>query len=373
LLSGTRFGIAGASDIAGFENGTIASLDTPYGYPLNTTVSLIWPTEFDVIATDDSIYEAIDEGEDGIIPEPTATPVQSARRVTAAASSASSVPTVVVAAATDWPSAVIGSSLAGRYSPLLLTATASMPSAVRAKLAALAPKHVVVVGGPLQVSSKVMTQISTIVGAANVTRLDGSAAKMRSIAAAKRVAAIPGWDGTVLVCPRGSASTAFAAVPASVFKGYPLLLVDSKGLSPTQVSELTSAGATRFVVVGTGVPTKTVELLRAALGDSHTTTIVGDSVASTSAKFAKWSVTNAGMTWDRLAIASYSDRSHTPIAALMKGRGGNVLLVTSPTSLSRATKNSLNTHNREIRRVDFVGNRAIVPKLVRSQVRLIVK
>ena len=186
------------------------------------------PTQLEVIADDPAIDEALDVGDDDLIADATPASLPSGF---ASLPAAASVSTVVVSAANDWPSTVIASSLAGRRSPLLLTWRESVPGTVLAKLAKLAPAHVVVVGGPSSVSTTAFAQLQSVVGTAAVTRVPGADDESRSLAVASIVESRPGWNGTVLVVSRGSASAALMAVPASVRKGLPLVLADSKGLS----------------------------------------------------------------------------------------------------------------------------------------------
>ena len=65
--------------------------------------------------------------------------------------------------------------------------------------------------------------------------------------------------------------------------------------------------------------------------------------------------------------------THTPIAALTKGRVGSVMLVSDPKKLSSSVKSLLKAHDRSIHRVDFVGKKAVVSNGLRRQVRLLLK
>lgn len=376
LLSGQHFGItkgttASEYQIAGITDGTIARLHTPETDARLTAVQLIWPTMLEVISDGGAVDESIDVGDDDLLPEP---PVEQAwvARI-ASAATASSVSTVVVSASSSWSNSVIACSLAGRRSPMLLTTTASVPASVLAKLATLAPQHVVVIGGSTTISATVLRQLRSVVGTEAVTSVPGSDVKVRSLGIARIVAGRAGWNGTVLVASTGSAASGLIAVPASVWKGLPLVLADAKGLSISQIAALKSAGAKRFVVVSASVPASTVGRLRTAVGTSNVKSISGTSVASTSSRFAAWAISSCGMSWDRISVASRSNWSHTLTAALSQGRLGSVLVLSDPKSLSAPVKDVLVAHDREIRRVSFVGKSDVVSTNVRRQVRLAIK
>jgi len=375
MLSATRFGISKDVGtvyyIQGIENGTIARIYTPERSPYHSTVQIVCPTELDVISDGSAADESVDVGDRGLLPEPPAEAAWLAR--IAVSSAASRVSTVVVGSASDWADTAIACSLAGRQSPVLFTGATTVSTAVLAKLASLAPRHVVVVGGASSVSDAAVRQLQSVVGTEAVTRFAGSDPKTRSLAAAEVIAARAGWSGTVLVASRDSASSGLIAIPASVWKGLPLILADSKGLSTAQIARLKAVGAKRFVVVGSAVPATTVSRLKTAVGATNVRLIVSTSAASTSAKFAAWATTSCGMTWDRACIASSWTWSHSLAAALAQGRSRSVLLLSDPTCLSASVRDALITHHRTIRVVNFAGKKEIVTTAVRRQVRLALK
>jgi hypothetical protein len=102
-------------------------------------------------------------------------------------------------------------------------------------------------------------------------------------------------------------------------------------------------------------------------------TISGASIASTSEKFASWATASLGMTWNGVGIASASDWTRTPIAALAKGRARTVLLMSDPKSLSSQVRSALIAHHRAITHASFVGTKAFISMKVRGQVRLAIK
>jgi hypothetical protein len=380
LLSDTRFGISKKVswyyEIAGIEDGTIARIYDDYSkFPWTSVVQVVCPTELDVISEDPAADESVDIADEGIQGEENPSGPLAARSVSSLASivrpTAANVSTVVVAASSDWSDAAIACSLAGRVSPVLFTDSASGPARVLSKLAALAPEHVLVVGGPSSVSANAVSQIASVVGAGNVTRAEGTTAESRSLAAATVVASRAGWNGTVLIASGSAAS--LMAVPASVWKGLPLVVTDSNGLSSAQIAGLKALGAKKFVVVGASVLARTLARLRTAAGKTNVKLIKGTTTASTSATFASWAVSTCGMSWNGLAIASTSNWSHTLTAALSEGRARSVVLMTDHKTLSAPVKSALVTHHRTIRDVNFVGRTSIVSNKVRAQVRLAIK
>lgn len=368
LLSNTRFGISKSVAwyyyIAGIENGTIARLYTDYSVrPLNTKVQLFYPTELDVISSADGAEESVASGDEAIQGEESGFPT--ALRV------ASRVETVVVAPSASWTSSTLACSLAGKRYPLLLVGSTSISDAALSKLAGYGSPKVVVAGSPGALSQTAFSQLASVVGTDSISFLEGVDTTARSIGVARTLAGRTGFKGTVIVCAASSA--AMMAIPASVSKGVPIVIVGSRGLTASQVAMLKAAGAKKFAVVGTGVPSLTLSRLRRSVGTTNVRVILGTTIAGTSTSFASWAISTLGLHWNGLAIASKSNWTHTPMAALSRGRADSVVLLTDSLTLSSPVKTSLVVHHRSIRRASFVGSRSIVSNTVRRQVRLAIK
>ena len=184
-------------------------------------------------------------------PSPTVTRLEGADRYgTAIAISqayAPGVQRVYVATGTGFADALSAAPAAAKFaSPLLLTTPTSMPAAVRAEIARLAPSQIVIVGGPAAVSDSVATALN---GIAPVSRIAGADrfATSRAIAANAFPTAATAFLATGMNFP-----DALSAGPAASHFGGPTILVPGSAgaLDAATKASLATLAVTTLKIAG---------------------------------------------------------------------------------------------------------------------------
>jgi cell wall-associated NlpC family hydrolase len=175
------------------------------------------------------------------------------RYATAAAISAATfapgVATAYVATGATYPDALAGGAVAAGHAPILLV-TATVTSGPTAdELHRLAPRRIVVLGGPAAVADDVVTALRADT-AGTVTRLAGAD---RYATAAAIASTLPfNQAATVWLATGDDFADALVAVPAAVKRGSPLLLTSTAGLPAPAAAELARRAPNELDVATTG-------------------------------------------------------------------------------------------------------------------------
>jgi putative cell wall-binding protein len=156
---------------------------------------------------------------------------------------------VFLASGEVFSDALSASTAAARLdAPLLLTTRGSMPASVRSELTRLAPKRIVVVGGPATISQSVLdsaretgAQVSVIAGA---DRYENSRALVRE--------AYPSGASRIFIATGATFADALSASSAAHAVDAPMLVINGSAptLDAATRSALAALGATVFTVVG---------------------------------------------------------------------------------------------------------------------------
>ncbi|MEO7665359.1 MAG: cell wall-binding repeat-containing protein, partial [Candidatus Limnocylindrales bacterium] len=146
---------------------------------------------------------------------------ETASLLVSAAFGAGTADTAFVAVGSAFPDALAaGSAAATLGAPVLLTRTGDLPASTAARLRAIAPSRIVIVGGPAAVSTAVATSLKAI--APTVERVAGTDRYSTAAAVANRF--LP--DATAIIAATGlTYPDALAAVPLAGSLGAPILLV----------------------------------------------------------------------------------------------------------------------------------------------------
>ncbi|GLK18982.1 cell wall-binding repeat-containing protein [Herbiconiux flava] len=249
--------------------------------------------------------------------------------------------TVYLASGEKFPDALSAASVAADHSaPLLLTTAARVTDEVVAELKRLAPKDVVVVGGPLAVSPAVVDQLKIALGTtATITRIGGADRfEVSRKLIGDRTFGIPASDD-VFIATGTNFPDALGASPAAALIDAPVLLVNggASALTAPEKATLTSLGAKTTSIVGG--PLAVSAALEADLAKSYTTTRFGGGD--------RFEV-NAGLNAaafkpgvDTLYLASGSNFPDALSGGAAAGVQGNPLAITAPTCVSGATAFSI--------------------------------
>ncbi|MER3388875.1 MAG: cell wall-binding repeat-containing protein [Microcella sp.] len=181
-----------------------------------------------------------------------------------------------IAAGSNYPDALAAAALAAKFnSPLLLTPSDSLPAAVKAEIQRFQPGEIVIAGGTSVVSARVQTQLEAL---APVVRRMGGADRYSTARLLVDDAFPTGFDGAFIATGRNYADALAAAASAGGLD-WPVVLVDGDAsrLSTSQLSWLTSSGATEIIIAGgtSAVSSGIASQLRSAFGSSAVTRLGG--------------------------------------------------------------------------------------------------
>jgi len=277
---------------------------------------------------------------------------------------------VIIATGSNWPDALGGATLADAVdAPILLTAPNKLPAVVIAEIRRLGATKAIILGGKSAVSAKVETALRELV--ATVERIGGTDRYATATAIAQASVAAIGteYDGTVILATGSNFADALAASPMAASKGWPLLLVGSKGLAGIQ-STLDSLGATDIVILGgtKAVAAGVQSELAARYGTGNVTRLAGANRYATSTAIATWAVANAGLDWNDLAVATGENFPDALSGGVLQALDGSVLLLTTGTRLNADTKSCLTKNLAEIDSVKYLGGQSALGAGVRTAV-----
>lgn len=284
--------------------------------------------------------------------------------------------TVVVATAYDWPDALGGAALAGTLAgPILLTSPTSLPDEVAGEIKRLGATDAIILGGTNAVGSKVQTSLATALGGSDrVTRVAGTnrydTARQVAAKTVERLKATPGgYCGTAFVATGANFPDALGASPLAAANGWPIYLVSPAGLDRATVSAMNAAGVNQALILGgsAAVPGATVTTLSSELGCT-TKRISGADRYETALAVASYGVSQGGLCWSRLAIATGGSFPDALAGGVLQGGCGSVVILTPSTSLNSSVKKTLGDKRGTITEVRFLGGTGALSQYVRDSV-----
>ena len=282
---------------------------------------------------------------------------------------------VVIATGENWPDALGGSALAGALGgPILLTRKTALPSEVAAEIGRLKPKGAVILGSTAAVSAGVENALKAMFGADYVTRIGGAnryeTARMIAQETVRYLDVHGTYDGHAFVATGANFPDALGASPLAAAGGWPIFLVNpAGGADAATIAAMKVAGVTKAIVLGdrravsdaskgaitTGVPCVTERL-------------AGPNRYDTAVTVAAYGVAHAGLSWNRLAIATGTNFPDALAGGVLQGKDSSVLLLTPGTSLNATVASTLTINKATIHEVRFLGDTKAISAGVRAQV-----
>jgi len=284
--------------------------------------------------------------------------------------------TVVIATASNWPDALGGAALAGALdAPLLLTETAKLSPATATEITRLRATRVVILGGEGAVSPVAEQQlVAKLRDPDRVTRIHGiNRFETSRKIAAETVALLQttpgGYDGTAFVATGANFPDALSASPLAAANGWPIYLVDPRGLDAATVAAMRDAGVSRTVILGgtSAVPAATATSLSTQVA-ATTMRLGGADRYITAHAVAVFGVREGGLSWRSVAIATGTNFPDALAGGVLQGRHGSVLLLTPSNALHFSTRNALEANRWSIHEARFLGGEAAISRTVRSGV-----
>jgi cell wall-associated NlpC family hydrolase len=254
------------------------------------------------------------------------------RYATAAAVSAATfgagLDTVYLATGVQFPDALAGAAAAAGHAPVLLVSDTLVPSTTATELGRLAPKHLVVLGGPVAVPDAVVSAAVSAAGGAPATRLAG--ADRYATAAAVSAATFSPGVPTAYLATGLSFPDALAGSAAAGGHG-PVLLAAGDTLTAATASELARLAPKKLIVLGdpTVLSDAAAKAAQSAASVSTFTRLAGLGPAAASAAISAGSFTAGGPV---VYLATGLDFADALAGAAIASGHGPILLVT-PTTL----------------------------------------
>lgn len=305
-------------------------------------------------------------------------PIAGSNRInTAIAASQEAFPagagTVVIATGYNWPDALGGAALAGAVDgPVLLTDSKTLPAEVSAEVTRLGASKAYILGGTSAVSSTVENSLKTLLGATNVVRLSGSNRYVTAAIVASQTVDIlgPDFDGTAFVATGANFPDALGASPLAAAQGWPIYLVNpTTGADAALVTAMQSAGVDKILPLGgTAVISAAIENNLKAQLPCTSTRLSGANRYATALAVAEYGVTEAGMVWNRVAIATGQNFPDALAGGVLQGNSNSVMLLTQSTVLYPDIATTLAANKSKIWEVRFLGGTSAVSAAVRASV-----
>jgi len=304
--------------------------------------------------------------------------IQTAIKVSQEAFGPDSCEYVIVATAYNWPDALGGAALAGALDcPILLTQTAALPSAVVTEIGRLGASKAIILGGTQAVSAPVEAALDSLLGGANVDRIDGATRYETARKIASRVVDElgAGYDGTAFVATGVNFPDALGASPLAASQGWPIYLVNPVvGADTALVNAMKGDGVAKVLVLGgrVAIPDVIKNDLTTKV-PCTTQRLEGLDRYQTAAAVATCGVVTAGLQWDKLAIATGQDFPDALAGGVMQGKDGSVMLLTRSDSLDPAVRTILQANADTIWTVRFLGGPVAINDSVITAVRQILQ
>ncbi len=307
------------------------------------------------------------------------TPIEGADRFTTAIAVSekafSSATNVVIATGYNWPDALGGAALAGALDgPILLTAPTALPGSVIDEIERLGATHAYVLGSESAVSKGVYNALDAIPGVA-VERIGGKSRYETANMIAERTIGLmdagPGYDGTAFVATGMNFPDALGASPLAAAKGWPIYLVNpASGDNAGLVSIMDAAGVKSAIVLGgTNVVSSSVaDRLQAVLGGGAPERLFGGNRYATARAVASYGVSDAGLTWNKLALATGQNFPDALAGGVLQGRDGSVMMLTPGLTLDSGVATVLSANKASIFEVRFLGSTKALSQDVRTAV-----
>ena len=296
------------------------------------------------------------------------------RYATAAAIATSSFATsdnVLIASGQNFPDALAGNYLAGfRSAPLLLTRTASLPTATKNALASLAAKNVTILGGTSAVSSGVEAELTA--AGYTVTRVAGN----DRYATAKAISETPGAGNvgtdasgakTAILASGQTFADALTAGPLGYAKKFPVEITNPAVLSADTKAAFADLGIKNVLIAGgTAAVSAAVEAEVKALGIT-VTRLSGPTRQLTAVAIADYEVANAGFSRAHVNLARGDDFADALAGGPHAGKElSPILLTDTPTALGAAALKYLTDHSNTLASGHIFGGTAAVSDAVKA-------
>jgi putative cell wall-binding protein len=257
--------------------------------------------------------------------------------------------TAVIARGDAFADALAGAYLAGLQtggSPVLLTTTASVPDATKARLAALGVKNVFLLGGTNAISTAAEQDLAktyTVTRVAGANRYD-TAAKVAQTSSTLGVGTLGGLK-TAIVANGDTFPDALAAGSLSNAQRFPIILTQAGALPAESKAALTALGIKHAILVGGTAAVGTAVDSAVQAAGATTERVAGTSRYETATKLADFAIAKVtGWSTTTVDLATGQGFADALAGGAAAGRGNRSIVLTETAALSTATQTWLQAH-----------------------------
>lgn len=285
---------------------------------------------------------------------------------------------VVIATGENWPDALVGASFAGAVdAPILLVGDTTadrcateLPDSVADEIERLGATSAYILGGEGAIDPLVQGDIESIVGT-DAVRLAGMDRYETACIVASETVGVLGdaWDGTAFATTGLNWPDALAAAPLSAYAGYPVFLAGADGMSAETEACMEDLGVEGTIVLGgtVAMPLGVSAQLK-ALAIDEIDRVGGDTRYETAALIAEYGVSEFGMSFDTLGVATGTKYPDALSAGAALGQEGYTLMLTPGTYLHPATAAAIEANAADISQIRYAGGPSAVNQDVRDAI-----
>lgn len=291
-----------------------------------------------------------------------------------------SVDTVVIASGADWPDALAAAPLAGAYGvPVLLVPPTAVPAAVTAEITRLGATDAIIIGGIAAVPAATQTALDAQLSG-TVSRIAGpnryaTAAQVAEAVEAKVILDGGTPDGVMVLASGSNFADALSGSSLAAANAWPVMFTPQAMLAGDTGTKILTLGFNRAVVLGgTGAVSDAVAGQVQALLTGPGASVVrlgGADRYATSLLIAGYGVSDGGMTWDGVGIATGQNYPDALAGGPVCGMTRSVLVITPTASLYPPLGAELGVQEPWIATVRFFGGTGALSPAVRNQVHAI--
>lgn len=273
------------------------------------------------------------------------------------------VHTVYLASGITYPDALSAAAVAGNEKvPVLLTERDKIPAAVGKELQRLAPKRIVLIGGPGALRPQVQKQAAQLVGGAEIRRVAGD--NRYQTAAALALASYRDGAQSVYIASGKDFPDALTAAAAAGSQDAPVLLATNTELPPITAEAISQLSPKRIVLVGGSgvISAQTAKSIGALLPDAKVVRHGGANRFETARLVA---AAEFGIPTHAI-VASGLDYPDALVGASIAAKYQSPVLLTLPRALHPATRTALTSA--KPKNVTVVGWVGVIQDSVRLEI-----
>ncbi|MBN2847401.1 MAG: cell wall-binding repeat-containing protein, partial [Coriobacteriia bacterium] len=231
----------------------------------------------------------------------------------------------------------------------------------------------VILGGTSAVSSTVQSSLGTLLGGSGAVERIGGTDRYdtaRKVAVRTVNELNTPFDGTVFVATGANFPDALAASPLAAAQGWPIYLVRPTGVDDALVASMNGVGVDHILLLGgTSVISSATDTALKSRVTATSYRLAGADRYATARVVATYGVTNAGLGWDHVALATGTNFPDALAGGVLQARADSVMLLTRPDVLYDGARQVLADNKMAITEARILGGTGAVSTAVETAAR----